>query len=237
MLVAHDLPAFVSAALDAPVAVSEVFGSVGDQFFEVRVRGEFESVMKTIDAPRAVSDTLARLADFPQLGAERTFAALRYVNHARWLAYAAAYPGQFAGEQLLNLNKALEALLPGTIDDLRDQLRALGLRSETVELLASLSHVRNQVDVGHAAIEVLAAKEHRDLHRFLMYSMEIVAWLITHVVTMTANGTFEPRRSSGGKSKRDSTLARMGELLDKLNPLQPQTLLAPIANPDPKAET
>jgi hypothetical protein len=216
----------LSEALHGPVAIAEVFGNIGEQFFEVHVRGEFEGVVRTVNSSAAVEQTFAALAKVPADGAWRVFASLRYMNHARWLAYAAAYPGQFAGEQLLNLNKVLEILLPHSdVDGLREQLRELSLTEEIVQLLAGLAHVRNQVDVGHAAVEVLATREHCDLHRFLVYIMEIVAWLIQHIIERSGDGTFELRPLSVGKSKREKTLVRMGELLDSVDPLRPTTFL------------
>ncbi|HXK17343.1 MAG TPA: hypothetical protein VNG33_06065, partial [Polyangiaceae bacterium] len=226
VLVSNDLPGFVSAALDSPVGVTEVFGNIDDQSFEVQVQGTYDSVLKTVNAGGVIARTFDGLSKLPADGAWRVFAAMRYMNHARWLGYVATHPAQFAGEQLLNLNKVLDVLLGHTsIDGLRTQLQELKLRDEVVQLLAALTHVRNQVDVGHAAVELLAAKEHRDLHRFVIYTMEIVAWLVDHVIELSADGKFEFRPASQGKNKRENTLAKMGELLDLVKPLRPETLL------------
>jgi len=225
-LVAHQLAAFVSAALHAPVDVAELYGNVGDQFFEVQVEGTFEDVVKTLHTATAVQKKMQLLAKVSEAGAPRVFAAYRYLNHARWLAYVGAFPGQFAGEQLLNLNKAVEVLLPGTLDELRKTLGSLDVREEVIELLAALEHVRNQVDVGHAGVEVLGKQEHHDLHLFLVHSMEIVAWLVDFIIEITADGRFEPRPLTGAsKKQRAATLARVGEVLKQVNPLQPETFV------------
>lgn len=226
-MVATDLPAFLSSALSGPVAVSEVWGTVGDRFFEVSVKGTFEDVVRTIDAPKSVAETARVLSGLPESAAPRMFAAWRYVNHARWLAYQALFPGQFAGEQLLNLSKAVELLVPhqGSVDRLREALERLGLNSDVIELFAALKHVRNQVDVGHATVEVLNAKEHRDVHRFLLYMNELVAWLTLHVAVAVADGRCDMPLGKGSGGKPNKTLARIEPLLDRVNPLQPDTFL------------
>jgi hypothetical protein len=230
-LVTTDLPAVLANALAAPVRVVEVFGNVGEQFFEVEVRGTFQDVVKTAPSYSAsIGEEVVRLARVPPAASGRVLAAYRYVNQARWLAYQGAHPAQFAGEQLLNLNKAVEVLVPhgGRVDTLREQLRILSLREEIVELLAALAHVRNQVDVGHAAVEVLDTEEHSAMHTFVLYATEIVSWLVGHVAQLAAERRFElPSLTSEPKRKRDETLSRLGELLGKINPVRPETFLRP----------
>ena len=227
-LVGNDLPAFLSAALHGPVSVTDVFGTIGDVPYEVEVKGTFESVLKTIDAKARVEDTFKRLAELPAVGAERVFAAYRYLNHVRWLAYVESHPLQFIGEQLLNLNKAVEVLIQhSSRDDLRDQLRNLGLREEAVQLVASLGIIRNEVDVGHSAIELLTGEEHLNLHRFIVQAIELVRWLVEHVTVLSNTGRFEPKAVTPSKGKRETMLAQVGQLLDKVNPLHPETLLEP----------
>lgn len=229
-MVAKDLPALLARALHSPVRVAEVFGNVEDRFFEVEVRGDFQNVVRT-GGPEtfatSIREEMARFASIPRDGSERLFAASRYVNHARWLAFQGAYPSQFAGELLLNLNKAVEVLLPhgDSIDKLREQLRELGLREEVVELLAALQHVRNKVDVGHCAVELLDVQEHTSFHTFVLYANELVSWLVEHVATLAGQGRFNFRPLTSAKKKRDGTLARVADLLPKVNPLRPSTFL------------
>lgn len=229
-MVAKDLPGFLARALHSPVRVTEVFGNVEDKFFEVEVRGEFENVVRS-GGPEtfaaSIREEMDLFAKVPADGAARLFAACRYVNHARWLAYQGAYPAHFAAEQLLNLNKAIEVLLPhGTIDELRATLKQLGLREDAIELLAALNHVRNQADVGHGAIELLDAKEHTTFHTFVLYANELVSWLVQHVATLAADGRFDLRPlAATAKKKRDGTFTRVGELLPKVNPVRPETFL------------
>lgn len=229
-MVAKDVPGFLARALHSPVRVTEVFGNVAEQFFEVEVRGEFENVVHAAGPETfatSIREEMDVFAKVPADGAERLFAACRYVNHARWLAYQGAYPAHFAAEQLLNLNKAIEVLLPhgDSIDKLREQLRELGLREEVVELVASLQHVRNKADVGHCAIELLDIQEHTSFHTFVLYANELVSWLVEHVATLAGEGRFNFRPLSSAKKKRDGTLAKVGELLPKVNPVRPETFL------------
>ncbi len=230
-MVATELPALLSNALHAPVLVADVFGTVGERSFEVEVRGEFQNVMYSAGSSTmatSIEEEMVRISKVPAEGAARLFAAYRYVNHARWLAYRGAHPAQFAGEQLLNLNKAVEVLLPhgGSIEKLRTSLRSLGVREEVVELIAALAYVRNQVDVGHAAVEVLDVKEHCNLHTFVLYAMEIVGWLVGHVSQLAGEGRLKlSPLAANAKKPRDETLSRVGELLGKVNPVRPETFL------------
>lgn len=225
--VASDLAAILSGALQGPVSVCEVFGTVADQFFTVEVAGTFERSVKTVDAAVALRQRMDLLARLPESGADRVFAAFRYINHSRWLSYVETFPAQFAGEQLLNLNKAIEALFPhGDMDALRTTLRSFGIKREVIELLVSIGYVRNQIDVGHSAIDRLSPSEHEAVHRFLSSATELVAWLVDHAIAVASKDDHAIRAYQPRPNKdRDRTFAAVTDLLWKVNPLHPNTFM------------
>jgi hypothetical protein len=226
-IVLSDLPAFLSAALHAPVGVVKVDGTVSGQDFVVEVNGTFEQVIRVADFATSVTQKMERLRGLPADGAARVLAAHRYLNEARWLEYRVAHPPQFLGARLLNVQKALHVLLGySCVDELRETLRSLGVRDNVVELLAAVEYVRNQVDVGHPAVHPLSARGYHDVHRFAVFAVEVVTWLLDHVVEAAGSETFQFASLDGtGNEKREETLARMGAVLDTVNPLQPGTFI------------
>jgi hypothetical protein len=227
-IVLGDLPAFLSAALHAPVGVVKVDGTVGGQQFVVEIKGTFEQVFRVADFATSVTHKMTRLTGLPADGAARLFAAHRYLNEARWLEYRATHAPQFLGARLLSVQKALEVLLSySSVDELRTMLRRLGVRENVVELLAAVEYVRNQVDVGHPAVRALSERGYYHVHRFALFAVEVMTWLLDHVVEAANDGKFQfAPLDRAGDDKREETLTRIGTVLDTVNPLQPATFVA-----------
>lgn len=226
VLVADHLPALLSNAMQAPVEVIEVYGTVADQFFQVQVTGKFETVVKVPDLPEAIRRSMTRVTRLPKEVAAKVFAAHRYALQARRLAYASEYATQFVGERLLNLNKAVEILFGRDVDRMRQSLVDLGVRSEVIEVLAALRYVRDSIDVGHPASRPLTPKQFEDVHGFVFAIEEIVTWLLDFVVEAFADERLSLPHAKK-KSERDRTLARLGEVVGKVKALRPDTFTVP----------
>ncbi|AUX46388.1 uncharacterized protein SOCE26_078940 [Sorangium cellulosum] len=223
------LPAFLASSLAAPVDIDDLYGNVGSAFFQVEVKGTFERVISVLDTSKTIADFMAKLQQLPEDSAGRVFAAQRYLNQAQWLGYSARHPQQFAGERVLNLHKAVEVLYPhsGEVNKLRSQLSAMGLREDVVELFASLAYIRNSVDVGHPKVGVMGGKEHDDFHLFLVYMTQIVTWLVNHTVERLSQVDSPTVSPSVGGSDLAKTMSRVGDLLKKVEPLQPNSFFKP----------
>lgn len=224
-VVRNYLPSFLSAALRSPVGLSAIFGVAGGTRFEVVATGSFQALVRVLDSPREVAALMSGLAELPEDQGLRVLTAFRYLNQTRWLGYAAEYPSQFVGEQLLNLQKALEILFSpaGSVDRLREQLRAIGLRKRAVELIAASQYVRNEIDVGHAKTQLLSAEEYADIHEFVMTLTELLTELLPRIIGLLAQRRFALpplERSAQGGSK---TMRHVRDLLRDIDPLRPDS--------------
>lgn len=222
-LVAAHLPGMLATALNAPVDIADMFGTLGDQFFTVEVRGTFERVVRVTDVGEAISNDLKLLRSLPAARADRIFAAQRYFNQVLWLSYSARHPQQFAAERLLNLNKVLEVLYPhgSKVENLRTQLKKLKLRREVRELFASVVYIRNQVDVAHAKLGFLNQDDFSAFHEFLLFATEMTGWLIRHTVELTIDDSGHHKQPTVSASSIPA-LAKAKELMVCVNPLRPQ---------------
>lgn len=223
-LIEHQLPALLSAALNVPIDVVRMTGSVAGLPYRVEFRGVVETPIRTLNQPDAVRRKFDLMQQLPEDGAWRVFSAHRYLLQARRLRYASNYPSEFLGERLLNLYKAIEVLFGRDVQQVRRQLAELGLKPEVIELLAGLVYVRDEIDVGHPAIGSLDAKQYETLHQYADAVEEIIPWLLDHLVSRLAGDRFQLRRLKLS-SKRRTTLEKVAKSVSSVNFLQPETFL------------
>ncbi len=221
-IVAAHLPGLLASALMAPVDIRDMFGNVGNAYFSVEVKGTFERVVRVDSPDRAVPPFLSDMSGLKADGADRILAAQRYLNQSLWLAYAARHPQQFAAERLLNLHKVLEVLYPhsGEVNLLRAALSKLGLRTEVIELFASVVYIRNQVDVGHPKVALLSEADFTTFHQFLGFATEMVGWLVRDACTRATQepGSAQPRLGNADIP----ALRKAATLMQSVNPLRPE---------------
>jgi len=95
----------------------------------------------------------------------------RYLAQSFLLESASTFSYEFRGERILNLCKALEALLPDNliddIDAMRKFLKRWGLTHEQVEVFASIKYLRRQLDSAHIAISPMTDEAHRAVASFV----------------------------------------------------------------------
>lgn len=228
-LVANFLPSFISAALGAPVELTDLFGTVDKLYFEAVATGTYSHEVSNVPAERAIAAEMELLAAVPAEQAQRIFVALRYLNQERWLEYQAPHPTYFAGERLLNLSKALEALFgcsgDGAGEKLRECLRELGVSERLAEVAVATLYTRNQVDVGHVRLHALSSDELSTLHKLLANAALLLRWLVRRVMVTTGHNdsSLPPLRQSAAAS---GVLSRAAEVLQNLGPEERKTLLA-----------
>jgi hypothetical protein len=224
-VIADQLPAILSGALCEPVEITNLVGDVAGQSFRVEFEGTCYRVFRVPDADTKIRSELDRLRQLPADAAPRVFAAQRYAMQARWLRYYSEFPTQFAAERLLNLYKAIEVLFGRSVDELRTHLRSMRLRAAVVELVASLTYIRDEVDVGHPALATLTPDQHVVLQKYLLAMEDIVTWLIGHVIDELAAERFKLGQGKSRKRQRDRTIAATATWLEQINHLQPHTFL------------
>ncbi|SFU67528.1 hypothetical protein [Pseudoduganella namucuonensis] len=93
-------------------------------------------------------------------------------------------------EVLLNLCKSIEALIsPTSRDDLRKKFRALGFNDKQIESqIIPISLIRNEIDVGHAALNPAVCSEISTLRSFVDRSIQNVATILRVVGARIAAG-------------------------------------------------
>lgn len=221
--IAIDLPALLSTALRSPVEVLSVCGRLGGTDFVLGVSGTFERHLETMVPAERISALFSSVSGIEAGAYPRFLSALRYLLQARRLDFAQVFSGQFLGERLLNIYKAVEVLFGRDTSILRQTLRDLGLSDDFIEVIVSLVYIRDEVDVGHPAILMLGADEYATVHSYAETVEEIVSWLLETLPSLD-HTAFAPVR---GSSKRTRTLAHLAATARQLNFARPDTFFRP----------
>jgi hypothetical protein len=215
-LMADQLPTFVSLALGAPVEFVDIFGTVGSSSFVVEVQGAYHSKFSVLPVGDAIDTQLRSLVGLPVEAASRVFAALRYFNQERLLAYQAVHPTQFLAERLLNISKACEVLFSSNVDLLRTALSDLNVKKTISDTLVSAMYVRNQVDVGHVRLNRLTSQELVDFQRLVIEAGSALEYVIRHTIQEVAAERYHLRETGGAiDSKAMKGVAKVLAAIDK----------------------
>lgn len=219
------LPAILSAAVAAPVEAANVYGHVGEHFFELQFQGAMTDLILVDGRSARIQAKLDLLRKVPQGALTRIVSSHRYLLQARRLRYVSSFQSQFLGERLLNLCKAVEVLFGKKTTELRPELGKLGLRDEVIEMVVGLIYVRDESDVGHPALTPLSQDQFETVHGYAVGIEEIVAWLIDHVFEAANSGRIVLKGPTDKPPKRERTLTEIAKLVKSVNPLQPRTFL------------
>jgi hypothetical protein len=201
------IPAYLSAAVPAPVSVHTIDGVCGGVPFELTYLSKTHVPIYTADGPTISAWMASYLEDMGSVEGDalRLTSAHRYLMQVRRLAYAAPGHSLFLGERILNIAKAIEVLWPAEkhVDLMRSELKKLGVDKRVADLFASVSYLRDQIDVGHPALTTLTEQEDFDsVLRVAQLAEDALAGLLRHIArAITANRYTLPARS-GGSSKR-----------------------------------
>lgn len=148
-------PALFSGAFHAPIDIEDISGTLQGLRFTVR------SGLFTSNAPFCTQHTLP-LKEYFDSTAPQDFSpplflisALRYLQQADRLQAEGRHLTTFLAERILNVAKALEAIFPGSVDDMRTEAERLKIDSTYRDVFASVRYLRNEVDVGHVSFSNL----------------------------------------------------------------------------------
>ena len=124
-------------------------------------QGRLRSSLSTSNAPFCTQHTLP-LKEYFDSTAPQDFStplflisALRYLQQADRLQAEGRHLTTFLAERILNVAKALEAIFPGSVDDMRNEAERLKIDSTYRDIFASVRYLRNEVDVGHVSFSDL----------------------------------------------------------------------------------
>jgi hypothetical protein len=182
------LPASFAAVSTCAVSVVSMDGTVNGVPFDVRFTGnapggESFSVNEiNPEVAEYLNVVLPMLLDMPR----KIISAHRYLAQSFLLEAASEFSYEFTGERLLNLCKALEALVPNEItndvDGIRKYLRGWGLNKTEAEIFASLKYLRNELDSAHIASSPITEESHRAVARFVNVAERAVQALVVTAV-------------------------------------------------------
>jgi hypothetical protein len=160
-------PAQFSGAVPAPIEIEDISGTLNGLKF---------SVWSSMKASNALSITLETLplkeyfdTTTPQDFVPGLFmiAAFRYLQQADRLETEGRHLTTFLAERILNVAKSLEAIFPGEVDAMREELAKLGINPTYSDIFATVRYLRNQVDVGHVSFSDLPAGSVQEVFEFV----------------------------------------------------------------------
>lgn len=155
------LPVILSLRLREPVSVASASCCIGNKTFEYQALRSSGVLVNETDleaqgklVTSAVDDLAALCALQDYVLVRPVVAAMRYLQAAQRLLNIGVTPREFFGEALLNYAKVLEVLW-GDHDDIRGGLEDVGVSKDEVEtVFIPVCLIRNQLDVGHAALSL-----------------------------------------------------------------------------------
>lgn len=193
------LPASFAAVSTCAVSIVSMDGTINGVPFDVRFTGNAPGgeAFSVNEINPAVAEylniVLPMFLDMPR----KIVSAHRYLAQGFLLEAASEFSYEFTGERLLNLCKALEALLPNEItndvDGIRRYLRGWGLNETEAEIFASLKYLRNDLDSAHIASSPITDESHRAVARFVNVAEKAVqALIVTAVKKYTSDNSLFP---------------------------------------------
>jgi hypothetical protein len=160
---------FFSCAMPTAVEIEEISGTIGGYPFAVH--SSLTSSNTLYASTGSLSPELK--AHFDGVAASgvgmklEMVAALRYLQQSERLQMAGHHVPTFLSERILNLAKALDSLFPDGVDQMRAELATQQVANDYIEVLASVSYLRSQVDVAHVSFTPLAEGQVQEVENFV----------------------------------------------------------------------
>jgi hypothetical protein len=246
------LPAVLSSAVAAPVEVVRIYGEAGGVDFQAEFSGTITALVKSTDLSVMVARKMELINGMAQADGDRLFSAHRYLLQARRLGYVSTYATQFISERLLNLYKMVEILFGRSADNARVALKQMRVKANVAEMVVSLCYIRDSVDVGHPAIQLLEPEEYETMRSFVIAIEEVMSWLLDHVIAELKAERFQfdgdwsddgddtrqkkgkegrsQKKRSGGKADRSRVISTAATHLKNVQYLDKSTFVEPLPN-------
>ena len=215
------LPGCLSLLLCVPVRIVRLGGSLGQSTFNVevplsRLRAEIDIVTAERQEQR-IRQALDYLAVLPSENTHRLLASLNYFFLARRLLFAGETQFEFWGEAMLNVYKALEALVTDERGAQETELAKLGLPPAPVaDLMQLLKTMRNELDIAHYRLRPISIEQRDVIEAFGRVAVHVAQDLLVAVCDKVTMGVYElPSYAPKGKSDR-ALAAVIADLRDYL---------------------
>ena len=116
-------------------------------------------------------------------------------------------------------------------------METMGLNGNFADVLASLVYLRDQVDIGHPAIQSLSEDEYTEVYLYAEEIEQIVSWLATELMTRAAKEETLPILASSSVASspnkdRSKMILRLSEARKKIHALRPASFVKEAKNDD-----
>jgi hypothetical protein len=187
------LPAMFAPVSNTPVSIVAIAGTVNGKPFDVHLKATASATIPGSSIVKEYFDLALPCAlNLPR----QIIAAKRYLAQNYMLEVSSEFSNQVTGERLLNLCKALEALIPvdaiTSIDKMKEFLRNWNVHERYIDVFTSLRYLRSQLDVAHISYSLISSEAHNSIDKFIVLAEECVQALIITAVTkfITDNGVY-----------------------------------------------
>ena len=174
--------ALFSGAFHAPVDIEEIDGTLQEFPFTVRSSLSVSNAVPITPQELPLKSYFDDVAPQDFAPGVSVISALRYLQQADRLQAEGRHLTTFLAERILNLAKALEALFPGEVDDMRLELSALSVASTYSDIFSSTRYLRNQVDVGHVSFTDLLPGQVQEVFEFAGLATSCLRSLINSLI-------------------------------------------------------
>lgn len=213
--------AFLSLTSGVYVAPRRIYGSISDVVEFNYELAELRAQTMTLRSD--VRDRAFELArDFADIQDDRSprliVAALYYRQACRLRSpRQVTVPLLNISEAIMNLAKAIEVLLGGTSDAIRNEAAKLNFTSDEVESqIVPILLVRHQLDIAHAAARRLSPSQLQTLISYCERAKQNVRAVLLKAALMTQNGTYTPRPLEDLESVEREKVALLNKLQEHL---------------------
>jgi len=169
------LPSVMNVVFREPPTIVSITGTIGKTLFRLELissNGLYDVTTEIIQEKRMLRslETIYLLNDPSNI---RLTAGQYYYYVARRLIEAGISPYEFLSEVILNYSKALQILFGESREEIRVELRKLGVENDDLEeLYMPIMILRNELDVGHVSIKSLKRSE-LDLLYYYLDNLEV----------------------------------------------------------------
>ena len=188
----------LNVAFADPPYIERVDGLIGDVAFRwelVQWKVPFRPI--TQEMQETAAEAACRRLELLVPPRRRLVAGLHYFHQACRLSRAGEVAGEFLGEVVLNLAKALEVLFPatgttGSIDAARAGLQKLGVDSAVIEAdLVPAIALRNNIYSGHVQLALFTREHLQLIHDFTERAEAAFRTMLDWLLSKIATGEFD----------------------------------------------
>ncbi len=185
----------LSLHLGVPVSIAAIRGRIGDSAFEVDAHPVPMDLIKRAsrDQRERIGRALQQTWCLEGQTNHRLMVAVNYLHNAYRLTYAGEHHYEFLAESVLNLSKALDALLTPSRKTWRKELRKLGFDEHYIERrVVPIQLIRNEMGVAHCMLSHPTRDQQSKVERFAGAALTTATEVVKRACERHATGDYTP---------------------------------------------